>query len=159
MGYTKKDLEEFVSLIKSHGITKIVDIRLKNTSQLAGFAKANDLKYILEKLLGIKYSYEPDLCPTKEILKKYREDMNWDEYVKSFTKLMKEREINKTLNKVISNSGVICLLCSEDTPDKCHRRLIAEYYREFDSSIEIKHLTKKDLDKSKYSKDNAPKEE
>lgn len=145
IGYTKKNLEEFVTLIKAHSITKIVDIRLKNTSQLAGFAKADDLKYLLENLLGIKYSYEPDLCPTEEILRKYRKDKNWAEYVKSFTKLMKEREMHKTLKRVISNSDGICLLCSEDTPDKCHRRLVAEYYKNFDNSIEIKHLTKEDI--------------
>lgn len=148
IGYTKKSLKEFVSLLKEHNIEKIVDIRLKNTSQIAGFAKANDLEYILEELLGIKYLYEPELSPTEEILKKYKEDKNWEEYVKSFTKLMKDREIDKTVKRVISDTDRVCLLCSEDPPDNCHRRLVAEYYKEFDNSIKIRHLTSKDLGKA-----------
>lgn len=145
IGYTKKNLQDFVSLIKKHGISKIIDIRLKNNSQLAGFAKSEDLKYILENFLSVGYLHKPELSPTEEIFKKYKNDKNWDEYVISFTKLMEERNVHEIIDDIISDTNSICLLCSEDTADKCHRRLIAENYQQFNNSISVKHLTKKDL--------------
>ena len=145
IGFTKKKLEEFVSLLEGHKIKKVVDIRLRNDSQLAGFAKGDDLKFLLEKFLGMKYTYQPSLAPTKEMLKKYRSDKNWDDYVVSFNKLMQEREMHIILKKIISDSDGVCLLCSEDIPKQCHRRLLAEYYKEFDNSVNIMHLTKRDL--------------
>jgi uncharacterized protein (DUF488 family) len=147
IGYTKKSLEEFASLIIQNNITKIIDVRLKTNSQLAGFAKASDLKYILENFLHIEYFHEPKLSPTEDIFKKYRTDKNWDEYVTSFNELMKERKINEIIDCIISDSNAICLLCSEDTPDKCHRRLIVEYYKQFNNLIKIKHLTKNEKKK------------
>ena len=149
MGYTKKSLEEFVTLLKKNNIEKLIDIRLKNKSQLAGFAKGEDLKYLLEELLGIKYSYQPLLAPTEEMLNKYRVDRNWDEYVSSFRQLMQERDINSILKKEISGFNNVCLLCSEDSAKQCHRRLVAENYQQYDDSIDIIHLSKKDVENNK----------
>jgi uncharacterized protein (DUF488 family) len=145
IGYTKKSLKEFVTLLKNNNIEKLIDIRLKNKSQLAGFAKGEDLKFLLEDFLGIKYSYQPLLAPTEEMLKKYRADKNWDEYVISFTRLMQERNMSNILKQELLDADRICLLCSEDVPKQCHRRLLAENYKQFDDSIEVIHLSKKDL--------------
>ena len=149
MGYTKKSVKEFVTLLKKNNIEKLIDIRLKNKSQLAGFAKGEDLKFLLEVLLGIKYSYQPLLAPTEEILNKYRADRNWNEYVVSFEHLMKERDTNSVLKKELDQFNNVCLLCSEDTAQQCHRRLIAENYKQQENSIDIVHLTKKDAKNSK----------
>ncbi|MBN2603555.1 MAG: DUF488 domain-containing protein [Candidatus Thermoplasmatota archaeon] len=145
IGYTKKSLEDFVNLIMANKIEKIIDIRLKNSSQLAGFAKANDLKYILEKFLDIGYSHVPLLSPSEEIFNEYRKTRNWDQYVKSFNMLMNKRKMDIVLKDAIANHDRVCLLCSEELPNKCHRRLLAEYYKSKGNQIEIKHLTKKDL--------------
>jgi uncharacterized protein (DUF488 family) len=145
IGYTKKSLKEFVTLLKKNNIEKLIDIRLKNKSQLAGFAKGEDLKFLLEDLLGIKYSYQPLLAPTEEMLNRYRTDKNWDKYVISFDHLMKERDINNILKKELVGANNVCLLCSEDIPKQCHRRLIAENYKQFNDSINIVHLMKKDV--------------
>jgi uncharacterized protein (DUF488 family) len=145
IGYTKKSLKEFVTLLKNNKIEKLVDIRLKNKSQLAGFAKGEDLKFLLENLLGIKYSYQPLLAPTEGMLNKYRTDKNWEEYVTSFTQLMQEREMHNILKKETLDVNNVCLLCAEDIPKQCHRRLLAENYKQFDDSINIVHLSKKDL--------------
>jgi uncharacterized protein (DUF488 family) len=145
IGYTKKSLKEFVTLLKNNNIEKLVDIRLKNKSQLAGFAKGEDLRFLLENLLGIKYSYQPLLAPTEEVLNKYRTDKNWEEYVASFTQLMQERDMHNILKKETLDVDNVCLLCSEDIPKQCHRRLLAENYKQFDDFISIIHLSKKDL--------------
>lgn len=145
IGYTKKSLKEFVTILKKNNIKKLIDIRLKNKSQLAGFAKGEDLKFLLEDLLGIKYSYQPLLAPTEEILNKYKVDRNWDDYVTSFKHLMQERDMNSVLKKETLDVDNVCLLCSEDIPKQCHRRLLAENYKQFDDSIDIIHLSKKDF--------------
>jgi len=145
MGYTQKSLKDFVTLLKKNNIEKLIDIRLKNKSQLAGFAKGEDLKFLLDDLLSIKYSYQPLLAPTEEMLDKYRTNKNWEDYVISFTQLMQERDMNNILKKEILDVDRVCLLCSEDIPKQCHRRLLAENYKQFDDSIEVIHLSKKDL--------------
>jgi len=147
IGYAQKSLKEFVTLLKINNIEKLIDIRLKNKSQLSGFAKGDDLKFLLEDLLKIKYSYQPMLAPTEEMLKKYRSDKNWEDYVSSFNQLMQNRNMINILNNEIFDSDRICLLCSEDIPKQCHRRLLAENYKQFDESIIIIHLSKKDVKK------------
>lgn len=144
IGYTKKSLEEFSKLLKKNDIQLLIDIRLKNSSQLAGFAKAKDLKFILEEFLHIKYIHLPELSPTEEIFKKYKSDNNWEDYVESFNELMKRRQMDKILKNTIGDFQRICLLCSEDLPKKCHRRLVAEFFKNNNNDVEILHLTKKD---------------
>lgn len=139
IGFTKKNAEQFFSKLCSAGIKRLVDIRLNNSSQLAGFAKKNDLQYFLNKICDIEYVYLPQLAPTKEILDEYRKMKNsWPVYEQRFIDLMTTRKIEETVSKDILNNG--CLLCSEDIPNHCHRRLVAEYLRNKWVNVEIKHL-------------------
>ena len=124
IGFTKKSLEQFIKLLKENNVERIIDIRLKNNSQLAGFAKGKDLEYIL-KLVGIEYVYLPSLAPTEEIFVKYKKNENWEEYEEDFKKLLKEKDAKKILIEAVSGKKS-CLLCSEDKADKCHRRLVSE---------------------------------
>jgi len=139
IGFTKKSAEVFFTKLKMAGIKKVLDIRLNNVSQLAGFAKRDDLIYFLRELCGCDYKHEPLLAPTNDILDDYRKKrIGWIEYETRFSKLMKEREIEKLLDSEELHGG--CLLCSEPTPEKCHRRLVAEYLKDKLGNIEINHL-------------------
>ena len=140
IGFTKKTLQEFLDLLKENKITKLVDIRINRVSQLAGFAKEEDLKYLLNHFMNIKYEVIEDLAPTKEILKEYRDDKDWEKYEETFLRIMKERNIEKYKNRLFNPADKVVLLCSEAEPEKCHRRLVAEYYAKTDSSIKIIHL-------------------
>ena len=139
IGFTKKNAQTFFSKLRNIGVIKLIDIRLNNVSQLAGFAKRDDLIFFLNKLCNCDYRHMPNLAPTKEILDAYKKkQIGWDEYVKRFSKLMKERKIeNKITSEELNNA---CLLCSEPTPEHCHRRLVAEYLRDKFGDIEIRHL-------------------
>ncbi len=139
IGFTQKTAKEFFTTIKQAGITKIIDIRLNNVSQLAGFAKKNDLIYFLKELCSCDYLHRPQFAPTKEILDGYKKkQIDWDEYEHKFKDLMNKRTIENLIHeKELNNS---CLLCSEPTPDKCHRRLVADYLKNKFNNLEIKHL-------------------
>ncbi|MBM7853902.1 uncharacterized protein (DUF488 family) [Desulfohalotomaculum tongense] len=138
IGFSKKSLREFIKRLQKHNINQVIDIRLNNTSQLAGFAKKEDLKYILE-LVGIEYKHMPEFAPTDAILKGYKnKKITWDEYEKLFIDLLKTRE---PLPNIVDTPGEnICLLCSEDKPKECHRRLVAEYFLSKNYCSSIKHL-------------------
>ena len=139
IGYTKKSLRDFAGRLHNHKIGRIIDIRLNNTSQLAGYAKKDDLSFILE-LLGIGYEHYPILAPTEELLKAYtKKQIGWPEYERVFKQLLEER---KDVLPVFSNDidERVCFLCTEDRPEHCHRRLVAEYYREKSGGSEIKHI-------------------
>jgi uncharacterized protein (DUF488 family) len=140
IGFAKKSLRKFVSLLQEAGVTKLIDTRLNNTSQLAGFAKKNDLAYILE-LVGINYEHEPALAPTEDILKGYKDkEMTWENYEKSYVKLLGERDALSIVTKQILDDR-ICFLCSEEKPTHCHRRLLAEFIQaEKKTEIVIQHL-------------------
>jgi uncharacterized protein (DUF488 family) len=120
-------------------VERIIDIRLNNTSQLAGFAKADDLKYLLKAVANIEYIYSPEMAPTQEILDAYKKNKgDWKEYEKEFHELIIKRQIeNLEVTKKLNNC---CLLCSEDQPVNCHRRLVAEYLCLKLGNITIKHL-------------------
>ena len=139
IGFTKKNAQTFFSKLKSAGVKKIIDIRLNNVSQLAGFAKRDDLSYFLKELCDCDYIHKPTFGPTKEILDAYKKkQIDWNEYVRQFSKLIKDRAIENKISVEELNNA--CLLCSEPTPEKCHRRLVAEYFRDKYNDIEIKHL-------------------
>lgn len=140
IGFAKKSLEYFSKILRDNGITKVIDIRLNRDSQLSGFAKERDLKYILEKFLNIKYEVVTDFAPTKELLKAYQEDGNWEKYELGFTKIIKDRHLERFKDKILNKKEKICFLCSEDESDKCHRRLISEFFTTLDSNVNIKHL-------------------
>ena len=139
IGFTKKSASDFFGLLRESGAKRLVDIRLNNVSQLAGFAKKDDLEYFLHKICRIKYNHMPELAPTKEMLDAYRnEHHDWDTYEREFLALMDLRRIGKRgIKRIISNG---CLLCSEDKPEFCHRRLVAEYLQHHWGDIEIIHL-------------------
>jgi len=139
IGFTKTTAESFFDRLKDAGVRKLVDIRLNNSSQLAGFAKKADLEYFLRVLCGIPYEYRPELAPTKEILEEYRKTRkDWSVYEERFLSLVRERRIEETVPRDALDGA--CLLCSEDKPDRCHRRLVAEYLRERWGDVEIVHL-------------------
>ncbi|MDP2908088.1 MAG: DUF488 domain-containing protein [Nanoarchaeota archaeon] len=136
IGFTKKSLGEFIDLLKKNGVQKVVDIRLNPSSQLSGFAIQRDLKYTLKRE-SIGYEHILELAPDEPLLEKYRKDKNWAEYEKSFSKLMERRNAKEILKKLLSEGKTLCLLCSEDKANKCHRRLVAEL---LDKDVEIIHL-------------------
>ena len=139
IGFTKKSAADFFELLRESGAKRLVDVRLNNVSQLSGFAKRDDLRYFLEKICRIEYIHMPDLAPTKEMLDAYRnEHRDWDIYEREFIDLMDERRIGKRgIKRTISNA---CLLCSEHEPERCHRRLVAEYLDRHWGNVEIVHL-------------------
>lgn len=139
MGFTKKNAEQFFTMLKQPGLIRLVDIRLNNVSQLAGFTKKDDLRFFLKSICGIDYIYLPELAPTKKILDDYRKNGgDWDVYEKDFLDLMIQRQVEKKILRHLIDGG--CLLCSEATPEHCHRRLVAEYLCDRWGNIEIKHL-------------------
>ncbi len=139
IGFTKKNAEQFFGKLKQAGLTRIIDTRLNNVSQLAGFTKKDDLRFFAKEILGVDYVHIPSLAPTKDILDAYKKDGgDWDTYERKFNALIGSRHIESTLNKDILDGA--CLLCSEPTPHHCHRRLVAEYLRDHWGNVEIKHL-------------------
>ena len=138
IGFTKKTAEEFFERLKNSGAKQIVDVRLNNKSQLSGFAKKEDLAFFSRSICGIGYAHLTSLAPTKEILEPFRKRRStWQEYRFQFLDLMRKRRIEE-LDRSIFNDA--CLLCSEDKPHHCHRRLVAEYLRQQWGHIQIQHL-------------------
>ena len=141
LGFTQKRAETFFELLRQHDVRRLVDIRLNPGGQLAGFAKRDDLPYFLSKLAGgCQYVHMPELAPTKEILNDYRLDSDWSRYVARFQVLMDERGIPETLNRVEFETLTSCLLCSEPTPEQCHRRLVAERLAACWPDVKVVHL-------------------
>ena len=144
IGFTQKSAEEFFELLQQNNIKSILDIRLNNSSQLAGFTKGRDLKFFLKRILDIEYFHDTLLSPTKQILDDYKKSrITWSDYEEQFLRLLSERNIRESLRDKYNNRfDNICLLCSEATAEKCHRRLVAEYlvnmYPEYD--IKIIHI-------------------
>ena len=141
IGFTRTTAEDFFERLRSNRIERLLDVRLNNKSQLAGFAKRNDLSYFLRELLGAEYEHASLLAPTQDILDdfKKKKEMPWEEYEDRFLSLMRDRRIEKQL-KPAEFSRRTVLLCSEDTQAHCHRRLVAEYLREHWKDVEIIHL-------------------
>lgn len=140
IGFTKKKAEYFFEKLKRAGVKRVVDVRLNNVSQLAGFAKKDDLIFFLKEIGGMDYVHLPELAPTKDILDAYKKHKgDWEIYEHKFIDLMAKRQIEDKIPKEILDEG--CLLCSEDKPHHCHRRLVAEYLKnKWDEEVEIKHL-------------------
>ena len=140
IGFTKKSAETFFTRLKNAGVKRLVDVRLNNVSQLAGFTKRDDLRYLTKAICGIEYVHTPTLAPTSEILDPYKKQKNgdWPLYERQFLDLMRARRIEETVSRDLLDGG--CLLCSEETPHHCHRRLVAEYLKEKWDGIEIEHI-------------------
>lgn len=139
IGFTKTTAEDFFNRLRQSGTKRVLDVRLNNISQLAGFAKQNDLRFFLREICGLDYVHLPELAPTQDMLDGYRKtNSGWPTYQKKFLALLKNREIERRLNPAVISGG--CLLCSEDTPHHCHRRLIAEYLQQHWPAVKIQHL-------------------
>lgn len=140
IGFTKKTAAQFFESIKHAGIRRVVDVRLNNSSQLAAFTKKDDLAYFLRGLCGMEYIHIPALAPTKELLDAYKKQKgSWQLYESNFVELLKNRKIQETLDRNLFDVPCV-LLCSEATADCCHRRLVAEYLRDYWGNISITHL-------------------
>lgn len=140
IGFTKKSAETFFDLLAGGAVEKIVDTRVNNGSQLAGFAKGRDLRFFAEKVGGMDYEHVLDFAPTKELLSRYRKgEMTWEEYEIEYLNLLDMRKVKSRtdIEKLHKN----CLLCSEHTAEKCHRRLLAEYLQTASNEVEIIHLS------------------
>ena len=138
IGFTKTSAQNFFDRLKCAQAKTLVDVRLNNISQLAGFAKRDDLRYFTRELCGMDYQHLPALAPTQNILDEYKKDGGaWDIYAEKFVLLMESRRIEQLDRKELDGG---CLLCSEDKPHHCHRRLVAEYLREKWVDVEIVHL-------------------
>jgi uncharacterized protein (DUF488 family) len=141
IGFTQKNAQEFFGRLRDQGVQRLIDIRINPHGQLSGFARQEDLPYFLSELVGqCQYLYLPILAPTKEILKDYREDRDWARYVRRFETLMDERNIPARLDRSIFEAITGCLLCSEPTPEQCHRRLVAERLVKHWPDLEVVHL-------------------
>jgi len=139
IGFTGKPAEVFFNLLMNADVKTLVDTRINNVSQLAGFAKGSDLKFFAKEICNISYQHNIDFAPTKELLTQYRnKKINWQEYETEYLNLLDLRKVAKKTNIELLHEQ--CLLCSEHTPDKCHRRLLAEYFKHTNNQIEIIHL-------------------
>jgi len=138
IGFSQKSAEEFFRLLTQNKVKKLIDIRLNNKSQLAGFANVKHLPYFL-KLHNIEYEYKPELAPSKDLLDGYKKKtIDWNEYIDIYKKILIDRDIIKNIS--IKDFDNAVLLCSEPTADQCHRRLMAEYLKDNFKNINIRHL-------------------
>jgi len=140
IGFTKKNAREFFTKLSGAGVERVVDVRLNNVSQLAGFAKRDDLEFFLDAVAGIDYVHVPELAPTKELLDGYKKKtIDWETYAKQYVELLDSRNAEQAVSReVLANA---CLLCSEAEPTNCHRRLLAEYLQEHWGNVAITHIT------------------
>ena len=139
IGFTKKSAESFFTLVQSSGARRLIDVRLNNVSQLAGFAKRDDLKYFLREIPHTDYLAMPELAPTADMLDRYRKQKGgWAVYEQEFLRLMRDRQVETTVARELMADAV--LLCSEDTPDRCHRRLVVEYLQAQWGDLDVRHL-------------------
>lgn len=140
IGFTKKSAEQFFNLLRDNHVKQLVDVRISNSSQLAGFAKGKDLEFFVKEICHIPYKHISDFAPTKELLDLWhKQEVTWEEYVKVYTDLLKNRDILQKYGiKYFDGS---CFLCSENTPEQCHRRLLAEYLQKHcKEKVAIVHL-------------------
>ena len=139
IGFTKTSAEHFFGRLQKAGVRQLVDVRLNNVSQLAGFAKRDDLRYFARAICGIEYVHRPELAPTAPMLDEYKKRGGvWSAYEQRFVQLIQSRRIEETIAPTALEDA--CLLCSEDEPHHCHRRLVAEYLRDKWKDVEIRHL-------------------
>jgi len=139
IGFTKKSAEQFFTALSTSGVQRVADVRLNNISQLAGFSKRDDLRYFLRTIGEIDYVHLPELAPEAEMLEAYRSGaLDWAGYEASFTGLIRKRQVEACLDPAMLDHS--CLLCSEATPEHCHRRIVAEYLQAKWNDVEVVHL-------------------
>lgn len=141
IGFTQKNARKFFSLLRDNNVKTVVDIRLNNTSQLAAFAKGDDLKFFLTEFCNIEYIHDTTFAPTEELLKDYKnKKVSWLDYEKEFDRIMGMRNIKSYIAKNYADKNSICLLCSEALPNQCHRRLVAEIFKDTLHDVQIINL-------------------
>lgn len=140
VGFTKKSAEHFFTLLRDNHVKQLVDVRISNSSQLAGFAKGKDLEFFVKEICHIPYKHISDFAPTKDLLDQWhKQEVTWGEYQKTYTEKLKERDIIRKYGVKCFDGS--CFLCSEDTPEQCHRRLLAEYLQKNSKEkVTIVHL-------------------
>ena len=139
IGFTKKSAQTFFTTLKTSGAKTLVDVRLNNVSQLAGFTKRDDLAYFVKTIGGMDYVHAQQLAPTQEMLNEYKKNTkDWPSYERRFLDLLAQREVEKSTPKELIDGA--CLLCSEPTHERCHRRLVAEYFGKKWGSLQVFHL-------------------
>jgi uncharacterized protein (DUF488 family) len=140
IGFTQKSAAEFFGALKAHGIERLLDVRLNNTSQLAAFAKQADLAYFLSEICGAAYEPEPLLAPTQEMLDAFKKKKgSWEDYTEAYLALIRSRKVESVLSKSSFEKKTV-LLCSEPTAEHCHRRLALEYLQQQWIGVVIHHL-------------------
>ena len=139
IGFTRKSAEQFFTTLAESGVQSVLDVRLNNTSQLAGFTRRNDLCYFLKSLNNISYAHLVELAPEAQMLEDYRaKRISWDEYAEQYTRLLRSRPEAIAILKALEPRD--CLLCSEAEPHYCHRRLAAGLAQELRTGLEVRHL-------------------
>ena len=140
IGFTKKSAEQFFNLLRDNGVKQLVDVRISNGSQLSGFAKGKDLEFFVKEICHIPYKHITDFSPTKELLDKWHKQVvTWKEYEDIYTSMLKERDILRKYG--VRQFDGTCFLCSEETTENCHRRLLAEYMKKHSAEeVKIVHL-------------------
>ena len=140
IGYQRKPLATFIGQLREAGVDAVIDVRLRNTSHLAGYTKRDDLAFLLGEGFGIAYEHHPELAPTAEIFDAYREDKDWAAYEARFLPLLEERSAEEVGCEILARYRSPCLLCAEPTAENCHRRLVAEYWAAHLTGLNIVHL-------------------
>jgi uncharacterized protein (DUF488 family) len=139
IGYAGRNAREFFTILKQAGIKKVIDVRLYNTSQLAGFTKRQNIEYFLQAIVGAKYVHLPTMAPTKQLLSDYKKGLiSWRQYEIQFKALITQRQIQRHITP--QDADMSCFLCSEAKADNCHRRLVAEYIAGYWQNVSIHHL-------------------
>ncbi len=139
IGFSKKDAQTFFGKLQEAGVRRVVDLRLRNTSHLAGFTKRDDLRFFLRRVADIDYVHLPQLAPTEALLDDYlKSRIDWLAYERRFNKIMAERHVE--VHVTPEQMANACLLCSEPSPDNCHRRLVAEYLQRQWGNVRIAHV-------------------
>jgi len=139
IGYAGKNARQFFTILQQANIKKVIDVRLYNTSQLAGFTKRQDIEYFLKTIVCADYIHLPIMAPTKQLLNDYKKGViSWQEYEIEFRSIIAQRQIEKKI--MFQDMNKACFLCSEAKADKCHRRLVVEYLSKFRQNITISHL-------------------
>lgn len=139
IGFGKKSARQFFTLLQEHNVKRVIDIRLNNVSQLAGYTKKTDLEYFLKVIAGMEYLHIPEFAPTKEILDGYKKgEMSWLDYEQKYNELLTARNHLQRMDQAVFDNA--CLLCSEPTAQQCHRRLLAEHLAQAIPELQVKHL-------------------
>jgi uncharacterized protein (DUF488 family) len=143
IGFGQKGAERFVALLDGAQVTVVVDIRRRPDSPLSGYARQRDLPFLLRSAAAIGYEHRLELAPPDELMDRYRVDRDWDAYVRDFDRVLRDPDAVRVMGElgVRGSSETVALLCSEPSPEKCHRRLVSERMQELDPTLEVRHLT------------------